>query len=61
MSQSIAAFTMARNSRHQILSLLQNYPLTSKERQDLMPRTDRGMQADGEKLLYLYDQFCADS
>ncbi|KAI0208497.1 3'-5' RNA helicase YTHDC2 [Lamellibrachia satsuma] len=42
-----AIFHLVRNSRHQIMTLLQRFPLTNKERQDLQPRTDRGQYSDG--------------
>ncbi|XP_064618810.1 3'-5' RNA helicase YTHDC2-like [Lineus longissimus] len=40
--QASASFQLARNSRHQVHTLMQRYPLTNKERMDLMPRTERG-------------------
>ncbi|CAG2221355.1 YTHDC2 [Mytilus edulis] len=40
-TQSAASLHMVRNSRQQIHSLLQRFPLTSKERQDLLPKTER--------------------
>ncbi|KAK2182376.1 hypothetical protein NP493_355g01027 [Ridgeia piscesae] len=44
---STAIFHLVRNSRHQIVTLLQRFPITNKERQDLQPRTDRGQYSDG--------------
>lgn len=40
-TQSAAGLHMVRNSRQQIHSLLQRFPLTSKERQDLLPKTEK--------------------
>lgn len=37
-----AAFQLVGNSRHQIQTLLQRFPLTNKERQELQPRAERG-------------------
>ncbi|XP_060076466.1 3'-5' RNA helicase YTHDC2-like [Ylistrum balloti] len=45
-SQSSASFYLARNSRQQILNLLQRYPVSSKERQELKPRVDRNQPND---------------
>ncbi|KAK7115641.1 3'-5' RNA helicase YTHDC2-like [Littorina saxatilis] len=36
-----AGFQLARNSRHQIMALLQRLPLTTRERADLQPRTQK--------------------
>jgi hypothetical protein len=33
---------MVKNSRQQIHSLLQRFPLTNKERQELLPKTEKG-------------------
>ncbi|CAH1795870.1 unnamed protein product [Owenia fusiformis] len=35
-------FSLMKNSRQQINSLLQRFPVTNKERQELQPRTDKG-------------------
>ncbi|KAK7491702.1 hypothetical protein BaRGS_00016958 [Batillaria attramentaria] len=37
----VAGFQLARNSRHQVMSLLQRLPLTTRERADLQPRTHK--------------------
>lgn len=42
-----ASFQLARNSRHQIMSLLQRLPLTSRERADLQPRTHKMSVSEG--------------
>ncbi|XP_074650448.1 3'-5' RNA helicase YTHDC2-like [Tubulanus polymorphus] len=41
--EASASFQLARNSRHQIHMLVQRFPLTNKERQDLQPRIERGI------------------
>lgn len=41
-TQSAASLHMVRNSRQQIHSLVQRFPLTNKERQDLLPKTEKG-------------------
>ncbi|KAJ8304720.1 hypothetical protein KUTeg_018303 [Tegillarca granosa] len=41
MAHSSATFQLVKNSRQQINSVLQRFPLTNKERQELQPRTDR--------------------
>ena len=45
--QTVAVFNLVRNSRHQIHSLTQRFPITNKERQDLQPRTERGQYSEG--------------
>ncbi|XP_033750300.1 LOW QUALITY PROTEIN: 3'-5' RNA helicase YTHDC2-like [Pecten maximus] len=50
-SQSSASFYLARNSRQQILNLLQRYPVSNKERQELIPRVDRNQPNDVGKEL----------
>ncbi|XP_055956156.1 3'-5' RNA helicase YTHDC2 [Patella vulgata] len=40
-SGTSVTFQLARNSRHQILSLMQRFPLTNKERQELQPKTHK--------------------
>ena len=47
-----AVFNLSRNSRQQIQLLVQRFPLTNKERQDLKPRTDRS-QFDESEYYYL--------
>uniref|UniRef100_A0AAY5KMB6 RNA helicase n=1 Tax=Esox lucius TaxID=8010 RepID=A0AAY5KMB6_ESOLU len=41
-SQSIMTFHLSHNSKHVVRSLLQRFPITNKERTDLLPRTERG-------------------
>ena len=40
-------FQLARNSRHQIMTLIQRLPLTAKERTDLQPRTHKMSISEG--------------
>jgi hypothetical protein len=49
-------FQLARNSRHQILSLLQRLPLTARERADLQPRTHKMSISEG--IIFVHMQFC---
>lgn len=42
-AQSVMTFNLSHNAKHVIRSLLQRFPITNKERTDLMPRTERGM------------------
>uniref|UniRef100_A0A8B9HP93 RNA helicase n=1 Tax=Astyanax mexicanus TaxID=7994 RepID=A0A8B9HP93_ASTMX len=42
-AQSIMTFSFTANSKHVVRNLLQRFPITSKERTDLLPRTDRGL------------------
>ena len=46
-SQSAASFHLVRNSRHTIHSLLQRFPLTAKERQELQQRLERNQYNEG--------------
>ena len=46
--QAETVFNLTRNSRHQIQSLVQRFPITNKERQDLQPRTERGQYSEGK-------------
>ncbi|XP_006812648.1 3'-5' RNA helicase YTHDC2-like, partial [Saccoglossus kowalevskii] len=48
MPCSVATYQMTRNSRHQIHGLLQRFPVTNKERQELQQRTERGYHFSGE-------------
>ncbi|KAL5003948.1 hypothetical protein ScPMuIL_017404 [Solemya velum] len=47
--QSLSNFQVVRNSSHQIQTMLQRYPLTSKERQELQPQLDRNQSSDVSK------------
>ncbi|CAB1332793.1 unnamed protein product, partial [Coregonus sp. 'balchen'] len=42
-AQSIMTFNLSHNSKHVVRSLLQRFPITNKERTDLLPRTERGL------------------
>uniref|UniRef100_A0A673ZUT1 RNA helicase n=1 Tax=Salmo trutta TaxID=8032 RepID=A0A673ZUT1_SALTR len=42
-AQSIMTFNLSHNSKHAVRSLLQRFPITNKERTDLLPRTERGL------------------
>lgn len=44
---SASSLNMIRNSRQQICNLLQRFPLTTKERQELMPQMERNPAYDG--------------
>ena len=46
-SQSVATFHLVRNSRQTIHSLLQRFPLTTKERQELQQRLERNQYNEG--------------
>lgn len=35
-------FSLTHNSKHVVQNLLQSFPVTSKERTDLLQRTERG-------------------
>ena len=39
-----ASFALQRSARQQVISLLHKYPLTNKERQELLPLTERERQ-----------------
>jgi len=45
--QAAAVFNIAKSSRNQIRTLLQRFPVTTKERQELQPRTERGQYTNG--------------
>ncbi|XP_070542906.1 3'-5' RNA helicase YTHDC2-like [Ptychodera flava] len=47
-ASSVATFQLTRNSRHQVHSLLQRYPVTNKERQELQPRSERGYYSSND-------------
>ncbi|XP_051785828.1 3'-5' RNA helicase YTHDC2 [Erpetoichthys calabaricus] len=47
-SCSVMNFIISHNSRHVIRSLLQRFPVTNKERTDLLPKTERGNSASIE-------------
>ncbi|KAI1904626.1 hypothetical protein AGOR_G00007630 [Albula goreensis] len=47
-SQSVMTFGLSHNAKHVIRSLLQRFPITNKERTDLLPRTERGMSVSLE-------------
>ena len=49
-TQSAASLHMVKNSRQQIHSLLQRFPLTNKERQELLPKTEKGSANEGINL-----------
>ncbi|KAJ8287216.1 hypothetical protein GJAV_G00048990 [Gymnothorax javanicus] len=42
-AQSAMTFNLSQSSKHVIRNLLQRFPVTSKERSDLTPRTERGL------------------
>ncbi|KAK3097209.1 hypothetical protein FSP39_007506 [Pinctada imbricata] len=44
-----SGFQLVRNSRQQITSLLQRFPLSGKERQELLPRSDKSQPYDASK------------
>ena len=46
--RATAVFNLVRNSRHQIHTLIQRFPVTNKERQELLPRTDRAQSSEGK-------------
>lgn len=41
-AQSIMTFSLTHNSNHVVRNLLQRFPVTSKERTDLLLHTERG-------------------
>ncbi|XP_036436605.1 3'-5' RNA helicase YTHDC2 [Colossoma macropomum] len=47
-AQSIMTFNFAANSKHVVRSLLQRFPVTNKERTELLPRTERGLSVSLE-------------
>ncbi|XP_015222321.2 3'-5' RNA helicase YTHDC2 isoform X1 [Lepisosteus oculatus] len=52
-AHSLMNFSLSLNTKHFVRSLLQRYPVTNKERTDLLPRSERGMsvavEAEREK------------
>ena len=50
-TQSATPLNLVRNSRHQIHTLLQRFPVTNRERQDLQPRTERTQYNEGNDCL----------
>jgi hypothetical protein len=49
--QSCAIFQLVRNSRQTMQNLLQRFPLTTKERQELQQRVDRNQYNDGKLVI----------
>ncbi|XP_017315800.1 3'-5' RNA helicase YTHDC2 isoform X2 [Ictalurus punctatus] len=47
-AQSIMTFSLTNNSKHVVRNLLQRFPITSKERADLLQRTERGLAVSPE-------------
>ncbi|XP_066516299.1 3'-5' RNA helicase YTHDC2 isoform X2 [Hoplias malabaricus] len=47
-TQSIMTFNLTGNSKHVVRSLLQRFPITNKERTDLLPRSERGLAVSPE-------------
>ncbi|KAG7476581.1 hypothetical protein MATL_G00084360 [Megalops atlanticus] len=47
-AQSIMTFNLSHNAKHVVRSLLQRFPITNKERTDLLPRTERGTSVASE-------------
>ncbi|XP_026778235.2 3'-5' RNA helicase YTHDC2 isoform X2 [Pangasianodon hypophthalmus] len=47
-AQSIMTFSLTHNSKHVVRNLLQRFPITSKERTDLLQRTERGLALSPE-------------
>ncbi|XP_013405922.1 probable ATP-dependent RNA helicase YTHDC2 [Lingula anatina] len=47
-ANSSARFQLTHNSRQQIHNLIQRFPLTSKERHELLPRTERITSTEGD-------------
>ena len=47
ISEEATAFSLMKNTRSQIMNMMQKFPLTSKEKQDLQPRTERGQHYEG--------------
>lgn len=47
-SQSIMTFNLTHNSKHVVRNLLQRFPITSKERTDLLLHTERGLAVSPE-------------
>jgi len=54
-AQSVASFPLARNSRQTIHSLLQRFPLTTKERQELQQRLERNQYNEGLSTILVAD------
>ncbi|XP_051523162.1 3'-5' RNA helicase YTHDC2 isoform X2 [Myxocyprinus asiaticus] len=42
-SRSVMTCSLSHNSKHMVRNLLQRFPITSKERTDLLPRTERAV------------------
>nr|XP_014346728.1 PREDICTED: probable ATP-dependent RNA helicase YTHDC2 isoform X2 [Latimeria chalumnae] len=42
MSRAVMACNLTHNTKHAIRSLIQRFPVTNKERTDLLPKTERG-------------------
>ncbi|XP_060769254.1 3'-5' RNA helicase YTHDC2 isoform X2 [Neoarius graeffei] len=47
-AQSIMTFSLTHNSKHVVQNLLQRFPITSKERTDLLQHTERGLAVSPE-------------
>ncbi|GAA6095870.1 3'-5' RNA helicase YTHDC2 isoform X1 [Tachysurus ichikawai] len=47
-AQSVMTFNLTHNSKFVVQNLLQRFPITSKERTDLLQRTERGLVASPE-------------
>ncbi|KAI4886479.1 hypothetical protein NFI96_011911 [Prochilodus magdalenae] len=47
-AKSIMTFNFTANSKHVVRSLLQRFPVSNKERTDLLPRTERGLSVSLE-------------
>ncbi|XP_062844381.1 3'-5' RNA helicase YTHDC2 [Trichomycterus rosablanca] len=47
-AQSIMTFNLTHNSTHVARNLLQRFPITNKEHNDLIPRTEKGVSASPE-------------
>lgn len=48
-----ASFNLEKNTRQHIRSLIQRYPLTNKQRQDLFPKPEKSL-GDGQFLYCIY-------
>ena len=52
-NQDADVFNLMQHSQHQIQTLLQQCPVTQREKQELLPRTDRTQSNDRKSFLYI--------
>ena len=53
MTSKSATFQLVRNSRYQIGNMLQRFPVSSKERLELLPNTDKSQVNEGTPKIHI--------